>query len=206
LVVSGLRLAYGDPPYAGQAKRHYAHDPSGIEAAEVDFPALIAQLRSYDGWAMSASSPSLGYLLSLAPEARVAAWVKPFCSWKPTHRVQYSWEPVLFVPARPKGTKGRASVRDFVSANITTRRGTHGAKPDAFCDWILDLIGAEPADHLDDLFPGSGAVGLAWDRLVAGGSAVLAGDLIESDGIGGSPIELESTQTIGHSSPWNSLG
>jgi hypothetical protein len=102
-----VRLAYADPPYLGQAKRHYAHDPSGIEAAEVDFPALIDRLRTYDGWAMSASSPSLGHMLNLAPEARVAPWCKPWCIWKPSNRVQYAWEPVLFVAAP------LARLRDF---------------------------------------------------------------------------------------------
>lgn len=152
-----MRLVYADPPYIGQAKRHYAHDPSGIPAEEVDYPQLIERLRQYDGWALSASSPSLHTLLPMVPEARVAAWIKPWCSWKPTHRVQYAWEPVLFVPTRPKGSKQVPSVRDFVSANITMRRGTHGAKPDGFCDWILELLGYQPGDTVDDLFPGSGA-------------------------------------------------
>lgn len=163
-----MRLAYADPPYIGQARAHYRNDPSGIPAAEVDHAELIDQLRGYDGWALSCSSPSLHVLLPMAPEARIAAWVKPFASWKPTHRVQYAWEPVLFVPARPKGDKGRPSVRDWVSANITLRRGTHGAKPDAFADWLLDLIGAEAGDTFDDLFPGSGAIGAAWHRVASG--------------------------------------
>jgi hypothetical protein len=37
-----------------------------------------------------------------------------------------------------------------------------GAKPAAVCRWIFDLLGAAPGDSLDDLFPGSGAVGRAW--------------------------------------------
>jgi hypothetical protein len=153
------RLAYADPPYIGQARRHYAADPSGIPAAEVDHAALVDTLRGYDGWALSCSSPSLGALLALAPEARVAAWVKPFCSWKPTHRVQYAWEPVLIVPSRPRGGRGIPSVRDWVSANITLRKGTHGAKPDAFLSWVLDALGWQPGDTLDDLFPGTGRLG-----------------------------------------------
>jgi hypothetical protein len=159
-----MRLAYADPPYVGQAKRHYSNDPSGIPAAEVDYLALVEQLREYDGWALSASSPSLAYLLTLVPEARIAAWVKPFASWKPSHRVQYTWEPVLFVPVRPRGSKSVPSVRDYVSANITLRRGTHGAKPDAFGDWIINLLGAQIGDTFDDLFPGSGQIAAAWDR------------------------------------------
>lgn len=180
-----MRLAYADPPYLGQAKRHYAHDPSGIEAAEVDFPALVDRLRTYDGWALSASSPSLGHMLSLAPEARVAAWCKPWCSWKPSNRVQYAWEPVLFVAARPRGTKDRPSVRDYVVANITTRRGTHGAKPDVFCDWIIDVLGADPADEFDDLFPGSGVVGQAWERFVSRGTDGFTPEMTDSQALVG---------------------
>jgi hypothetical protein len=37
-----------------------------------------------------------------------------------------------------------------------------GAKPAAVCRWIFTLLGAGPGDTLDDLFPGSGAVGRAW--------------------------------------------
>ena len=37
-----------------------------------------------------------------------------------------------------------------------------GAKPGAFCRWVFDLLGAAPGDSLDDLYPGSGAVGKAW--------------------------------------------
>lgn len=165
-----MKLAYADPPYIGQARRHYANDPSGIEAEEVDHAALVERLRGYDGWALSCSSPSLGYLLSLAPEARVAAWVKPFCSWKPTHRVQYAWEPVLFVPSRARGSRSVPSVRDWVSANITLRKGTHGAKPEAFVRWLFDLLGAQPGDTLDDLFPGTGVVGQLWEARDAQGS------------------------------------
>lgn len=159
-----MRLAYADPPYVGQARRHYLNDPSGIPPEEVDYPTLIEQLRGYDGWALSCSSPSLGYLIGLAPEARVGAWVKPFASWKPSHRVQYTWEPVLFVPTRPRGTKARPSVRDYVSANITLRKGTHGAKPETFVRWVIDVLGAEPGDTLDDLFPGTGIVTKVWSE------------------------------------------
>ena len=40
--------------------------------------------------------------------------------------------------------------------------GAGGAKPAAVCRWIFELLGAAPGDTLDDLFPGSGAVGRAW--------------------------------------------
>ena len=41
-----MRLAYADPPYPGQAKIHYSHDP---KCAEVDHEELIKQLEQYDG-------------------------------------------------------------------------------------------------------------------------------------------------------------
>jgi hypothetical protein len=90
-----MKLRYADPPYIGQAKRHYNHDPSGIVAEEVDYPALIRQLKYADGWALSASSPSIFQLVPMINEVfpigtvRVGAWVKPFAGWKPTHRVHH---------------------------------------------------------------------------------------------------------------------
>jgi hypothetical protein len=44
-----------------------------------------------------------------------------------------------------------------------------GAKPPAFCAWLFDLIGAEPGDTFDDLFPGSGVVGKVWALRASGG-------------------------------------
>ena len=167
-----MKLAYSDPPYIGQAKRHYSHDPSGIPAEEVDHKELIGRMvQDYDGWALSTSSPALFEIIHMYPlsfwqehNVRIGAWVKPFSSWKPTHRVQYCWEPVIFTPTRPKGSKSIPSVRDFVSANITMRRGTHGAKPDAFCDWALNVMGYQPGDIVTDMFPGSGAFTQAIER------------------------------------------
>lgn len=48
-------------------------------------------------------------------------------------------------------------MRDFVSANIVLERGTIGAKPPAFCWWVMDLLGWQRGDTFDDLFAGSGA-------------------------------------------------
>ncbi len=160
-----MRLGYADPPYPGQARRHYKDDPSGIPAAEVDHKALIELLlQEYDGWALSTSEPGLWFIIDLfqpgffkSNRIRIAPWVKPWCMWKPWVRVQYAHEYVLFRPTREKGSKDVPSVRDYIIANITTGTGTHGAKPPAFCDWVLDLLGWQPGDSVDDLFPGSGA-------------------------------------------------
>lgn len=171
-----MKLAYADPPYIGQAKRHYKNDPSGIPAQEVDYPALIEKLLTeYDGFALSLSAPSLRIidLLIHGPDpkhpknldVRTAAWVKPHCSWKPWNNVAYTWEPVKFRTVRIKGE--RPTPRDHIVANSTRQRGTHGAKPDEFCAWILGLIGYKPErDTIEDMYPGSGAFTRAVERRI----------------------------------------
>lgn len=157
-----MRIVYADPPYIGQAKRHYSHDP---RCAEVDHAALIKELLTFDGWALSASSVSIWELARLhdgtsfviPEETRVGVWVKPFASFKPGVNPAYAWEPVLFMPARKRGRE-YPTVRDWVSANITMKRGLHGAKPEKFCNWLFDVLGMNPDDEFIDMYPGSGAV------------------------------------------------
>jgi hypothetical protein len=168
-----VRLAYADPPYLGQAKKHYAADP---RCAEVDHAELIARMgERYDGWALSCSSPSLRTLLPMCPEGtRVAAWVKPFHVFKKGVRPAYAWEPVLFWGGRNKNHPpplkgGKATTpKDFHSANITLKKGLVGAKPESFCLWVFDLLGAQPGDTMDDLFPGTGVVGACWTYYTGG--------------------------------------
>lgn len=153
-----MRFAYADPPYVGQAKKLYGCD-------EVDHPALIERLvcEYPDGWVLSASSPSLRLILPLCPDdVRVMAWVKPFCIFKPGVNPAYAWEPVTVRGGR-KRTRQQPTVRDWVSANVTLKRGLVGAKPEAFSLWLFDVLNAEPGDILDDLFPGTRAVSIAWD-------------------------------------------
>lgn len=159
-----LTFAYADPPYVGQADRYPEHP----DAARWDDPAehvdLMHALDALDGWALSASAPSLAALLPHAPDGtRVAAWVKPWCAYKRNVRVAYSWEPVLWhrrAPRRPDEPIGR----DHLSAGMTMRRGLTGAKPDPFVAWLRVLLGYCEGDVLLDLFPGSGAVSSAMDR------------------------------------------
>lgn len=156
-----MRLAYADPPYPGQAKKHYSHD---ARCAEVDHAALLAALNEYDGWALS-SGADLAAMQAVVPllgrSVRIGVWVKPFASFKPGVNPAYAWEPIYFKPARRRG-RDVPTVRDWVSAPITLRRGLSGVKPDAVCWWLFDALGAASGDTLDDLFPGSGAVGRAW--------------------------------------------
>lgn len=155
-----MKIAYADPPYIGQARRHYSHDP---RCAEVDHAALVAQLETYDAWALSCSSPSLKQILSYCPDdVRVAAWVKPFCNFKPSVRTAYAWEPVIFRQGS-KRTREQVTVRDWLACNMTTRRGLVGAKPQAFCFWVFELLNLQPDDEFVDMYPGSGAVTRAWE-------------------------------------------
>ena len=99
-----MKFAYADPPYIGQAKRHYSDDP---QCAEVDHLELIIRLYHEfpDGWALSCSSPSLMQIMEIfstqigvlgRPPIRIAAWCKSFCAFKRNVRPAYAWEPVIF--------------------------------------------------------------------------------------------------------------
>jgi hypothetical protein len=156
-----VRFAYADPPYIGQAKKHYSHDPN---CAEVDHKELVNRLVSDypDGWALSLSSPSLKQILAYCPDdVRVMPWVKPFCSFKPNVNPAYAWEPVIVRGGRKRG-RDLPTIRDWVSANIMLKKGLCGAKPPAFCEWLFEVLGAQPGDELDDLFPGTGIVTDVW--------------------------------------------
>ena len=157
-----MRFAYADPPYIGQAKRHYG-------SPEVDHCSLVSHLVGQypDGWALSLSSPTLREILAMCPETvRVAAWVKPFCAFKRGVRPAYAWEPVVFCGGRNPCNGHKANVpekngkqmtpKDFYSASITLKKGLVGAKPLGFCHWILDLLNFQFGDAMDDLFPGTG--------------------------------------------------
>jgi hypothetical protein len=170
-----MRFAYADPPYIGQAKRHYDGD-------EVDHARLIGRLTDDfpDGWALSASSPSLGYLLPLCPKGyRVAVWCKSFCVFKRNVRPAYAWEPVIYYGGRNPMNGHRAAVpekngkqttpKDFIVEPITLKKGLVGAKPERVCLWILDLLGVKSGDSVVDLYPGTGAMGRVAARITKGG-------------------------------------
>ena len=158
----GMKVAYADPPYLGCSHFYPEHQ-------EVDHSELLWKLMwDYDIWALSCSSPSLGYLLNCPAIKgndciRVAAWVKPFCSFKPNVNPGYAWEPVIFRTKRERHTREQPTVRDWVSENITLRKGLCGAKPPKFCYWLFELLGLEIEDTFDDLYPGTGVVTRCWE-------------------------------------------
>lgn len=171
-----MRFAFADPPYLGCGALYDEHH---AEARSWDDPethrALVDRLvREYpDGWAMCLSTPSLRTILPMCPETcRVAAWVKPFAVFKPNVNPAYAWEPVIVFGGR-KGDRTRDTVRDWFAKEITLKRGLVGAKPEAFCRWVLDLLGYVSGDDLDDLFPGTGVMGRVVEGLASRGHETL---------------------------------
>ncbi len=157
---ASLSVAYADPPYIGQARKHYSHDP---RCAEVNHRELIERLNTFDAWALSLSSPSLQQILALCPpDVRVMAWVKPFCAFKANVNPAYAWEPVIVRGGR-KRTRQQVTVRDWCSEVITLKKGLVGVKPVGFCTWLFQVLNLEAQDTFHDLYPGSGAVSRAWE-------------------------------------------
>ena len=171
-----LLVAYADPPYIGQSKKHYK-DHSDY-AGEVDHGDLIDRLIGEypDGWALSLHMPSLGTILDLlrvrglsqsAGDIRTLAWVKTFGAFKRNVRVAYVWEPVIICP--PIRLVGSYPTRDFaidgevLAEPIAMKRGLSGAKPERFCYWLFNCLGLRACDTLDDLFPGTGGVSDAFN-------------------------------------------
>ena len=155
-----MRFAYADPPYLGCGASHYGQYHA--EAAVWDDPAqhkrLIERLcvEYPDGWALSLHVPSLRTILNMCPEdVRVASWVKPFAAFKPNVTRAYTWEPVIFRGGR-KIERTEPTWRDHIAEPITMRKGLTGAKPPAFCRWVLEGLAYRRGDTLDDLFPGTG--------------------------------------------------
>lgn len=150
-----MRFAYADPPYPGMGFRY-------PEKAEVDHVELVERLvNDYpEGWALSTGSVNLEYVLSMMPgrKVRIGAWVKTFCAFKPGVNPAYAWEPVLFYGGRAL-MRDEPTVVDWIACPITLRKGLVGAKPEAVCHWILDLLGFIASDELDDLYPGTGVMG-----------------------------------------------
>ena len=158
-----MRFAYVDPPYLGLGKYYPEHPDARTWDDPEMYRALIGRLQiDYpDGWALSLSSTTLHPILAMCPPTvRIAAWVKPFASFKPGVRVAYTWEPVIFHGGRQIWSRDALTVRDHLSQVITLQRGLVGAKPEKFCRWVADLLGFDAdRDTMVDLFPGTEVMG-----------------------------------------------
>jgi hypothetical protein len=162
-VVGPVRFAYADPVYLGMGKLYDAHHDEARVWDQLEAHAeLVRRLTTDypDGWALSASAPSLRVMFGLVPaEARVCVWVKPFAAFKRNVRVAYTWEPVIVHGGRVSSKDGARPTRDHLAESITMQRGLPGAKPERFCSWVLDLLGWIPGDRVDDLYPGTDVMG-----------------------------------------------
>lgn len=165
-----MKLIYADPPYLGQcASYDHFHNDGGPmpwdgqcwdRASTHD--SLLHFLMGADGFAYSCNPTDLDRLRPGNYGARLGAWTKTWHQIRPT-TVQYAWEPVIFKPGR-KDNKRTPMVRDWLSCAVAKQTGQRGAKPDAFNDWILDLLVYENGDDFTDLFPGSGSMSRAIER------------------------------------------
>ncbi len=173
------RFAYADPPYPGLAKRYYQGEPSF--AGEVNHAELVASLESqnYTGWALSTSARALRDVLPLCPAgARVCAWVKPIGAAPATFGLHNTWEPLIVVGGRQR----RPGKRDWLSAQPARHGGSlPGRKPIAFAAWLFQCLGMVSGDLLDDIFPGTGVIGRAWDLLSSAAGAGRRPSLLQHD-------------------------
>lgn len=167
-------LAVADPPYPGCAEKYRDHPDY---AGEVDHKRLLERLQDeFDGWVLHTHVPGLRFMERsgwLPDDIRIGGWFKSFVAFKRNVPVAYAWEPVIIKACRKPIVSGRQVMRDFIETEIelspaikepiTLMRGLTGVKPDRVCFWAFELMGAQSSDELRDLYPGTGAVGRAWE-------------------------------------------
>lgn len=183
-----MKFAYADPPYYGCCRLYdHFHGDDGrcwdnLETHETLIELLIGEFP--DGWALSLASTSLAHILPMCPvDVRIAVWCKTFGAFKKGVRPAYMWEPVIFWrgrnpnaghPHAPPEKGGKQNTpKDFFEYSdptallcpITLQKGLTGAKPEAFCRWVLDLLNVQPNDEVVDLFPGTGVMGRVANEL-----------------------------------------
>jgi hypothetical protein len=175
-----MKFAYADPPYLGCGRLYAKHH---AEALIWDDPkthqALVERLvvEFLDGWALSLSSPSLRTILPMCPpDVRIGFWGKSFVTYKKGVRPCYASEPLIYWRGRnpprfkhaPPEKGGKATTpKDFIVCPITLKKGLTGAKPEKFCEWVLELLNVQPGDEVHDLFPGTGIMGRVAERVTA---------------------------------------
>jgi hypothetical protein len=181
-----MRFAYADPPYPGCAMYY-------PEKREVDHVRLIRRLQLHytDGWALSTNQEGVRTLWPLIPEARLCVWVKAPPNVK-TFRAQVSWEGLFVMGGRPQDASVATDLLDslvYAGRHRAFPGAMIGMKPPAFAEWMFRQLGATAGDTLDDLFPGSGAIGEAWRRFTDPHSTAMKGVAAagQGDATGGEP-------------------
>lgn len=161
-----MKFGYADPPYPNLSAKYY-------RGSEVNHENLVSRLRDEypNGWALSTSPAGLEMVLGvcnvlIGPNlVRVCPWVRG-ARRGVSMRPRASWEPLIVFGGRPRRV-GPAEVSDdslvlHPSRHLTLPRRVIGMKPPGFSAWMFRQLGAARGDTLDDLYPGSGAVGRAW--------------------------------------------
>lgn len=161
-------FGYADPPYFGSAKRIYGplHPEAGnFDDKETHINLIENLFNDYpDGWAYCCNPKDLTWILPWSgTQLRVCAWVKTFHQIRVNCSVQYAWEPVLIKGGR-QIPKRKPMVRDWLACARSMRKGLPGAKPDAFNDWVLQLLGFQFGDEIVDLFPGTNGMAKAASK------------------------------------------
>lgn len=153
---NALRFAYADPPYPGTARSY-------PERTEVDHGELIQRLeRDYDGWLLHSNSQSIAPLVNLVPRGtRILAWGKYHGLPVTSAGLIYTWEPIFLKPVRQPSDYVRDSLWFDMADQLKWMRGQ---KPIPVVTWLFRAAGLQYDDELSDLFPGTGAVGRAWDE------------------------------------------
>ena len=179
-----MRLAIADPPYLGRAALWYGgrgRNKQGRagracgrgdlaseyhpEAAHWDDPDAHTRLvhrleRDYDGWALAASAKTITQI-RIPERARIAIW-HVTNAIPDGSRIHANWEAVIFRTPEGRRAHGSGPATSDVLRAPHPMSGFVGSKPEAWVHWVLDLLGFDSAlDEVEDIFPGSGAVGHA---------------------------------------------
>ena len=179
-----MKFAIADPPYLGRAKIWYGQkmrkSQKGIKfggTSKVNYkPAdfnenaeiwdnikthknLIEKLENeYDGFALCMAHDNLQKLLPFCkPNIKIMIWHK--WSIPSRSRIQNRFEPVLIrIPKSLKGAVKGQTMPDVLTWQMRTKSDFAGAKPKEWTYWVLDAMGVDKDDEIEDLFIGSGAV------------------------------------------------
>lgn len=186
-----MRFAFADPPYLGRAEYYRAHHADAMIWNDTEtHRKLIDRLQAeyQNGWVLCLSERSLRTILPMCPTAaRTAAWISERARFSgKAMPIRRHFEPVIFCGGRDGPNRAAdfvitaqepmpAGSRRYVLDKSAISNGDTfvGRKPAAFCRWALTLLGYEPGDRVDDLFPGTGAMTAVLDGLASSGHDVL---------------------------------
>ena len=186
-----MKLAIADPPYLGRAALWYGgkgrskQGTAGRAAGRGDLAAeyhpdahewddpmrhialMVTMDDEYDGWAMAASGKTLSPIIGVADKlgARLAIW-HVTNAIPDGNRVSMRWEAVILRQPDARRAHGTGHAIGDVLSAPHPMSGFVGAKPEVWTRWVLDMLGYQPGDEVDDLFPGSGAVQRAMEVLL----------------------------------------